>query len=111
MNIFYLFIVVIHRTRETALENIIKILSQYNATIPLEPRTEELVEALMKSIDVGESIQETTLAIKAVNFAFINHGETYSKRDREALYQDVAFTLRQKAKKSKNLIIQAQVSK
>ncbi|CAO3616941.1 unnamed protein product [Cunninghamella blakesleeana] len=95
-------------TRETALENIIKLVSQNNAILPLEPRTEEFVDALVKSIDLGESEEETILAIQAINFAFINHGDAYVKREREALYQEVAFTLRQKAKKSKNLIIKAQ---
>ncbi|CAO3626813.1 unnamed protein product [Cunninghamella echinulata] len=38
----------------------------------------------------------------------MNHGDNYPSNDREILYQDVAFILRQKAKKSKNLIIRAQ---
>ncbi|ORX58262.1 hypothetical protein DM01DRAFT_108496 [Hesseltinella vesiculosa] len=94
-------------TREKALATLQSILSKRNASAVLISRTEEFVESLLRRIDLGESTEETALAIDLLVLAFVNHGDRVAPDEQEAIYQEAAQSLREKAKRSKDPFIKA----
>ncbi|KAG0182078.1 Interferon- developmental regulator 2 [Apophysomyces sp. BC1021] len=72
--------------REEALTSLITSLLRHYAAEALEPRNEELLLLLRRSLCKGGSQKESCLAAEAIALAFVNHGDM-SVGEEEDLYQ------------------------
>ncbi|KAF7723135.1 Interferon- developmental regulator 2 [Apophysomyces ossiformis] len=98
----------INRTsvREEALDSLISGLLRHYAAEVIEPRNEELLILLKRSLSKGGSQRESCLAANAIALAFVNHGDM-SLGEEEDLYQVILPTLKATLSNSTDITIKS----
>lgn len=107
--LYFMFLTTAYSTREVALATIITTLTRHHAALALEPRCEEVIVLLQRSLAKGSSAKESYMAAQAISLYFINLGGQVDLGDQDELYQKASRALRLTAKDTADVLVKAQV--
>ncbi|KAI9497802.1 interferon-related developmental regulator-domain-containing protein [Zychaea mexicana] len=91
--------------REESLASIVTLLTRHYAAGPLQPRNEELLTLLRRSLSKSSSAKESALAAQAIALNFISHGDAVD--DQDELYQQILPALKKTTKNADSVIVKS----